>query len=207
MAAQNKIEKYGLAERILALAAQPDATTLKIAEVVTGELRARGVADSISQPTVSRFLKAVRQERGEQTRQIVHDHIKATVPADLAALDEIEAWLLEVFRDHRRSLARIRQEFVAALASKKRWGAAEVVDLFTRVVGEATEQAGYDLKTRAGAAMNAVRVVETKLRFSGVLEGAAVGDPAKQHPVDLDDFRTEVEELRAEVAGRGGGDG
>ena len=78
-------------------------------------------------------------------KHIVQEHIKATVPLDLEALDEIEGFLLEVFRNK----------------------------VFDPETGEATIGI-YDLKDRQNAGMNAVKIVETKLRFAGLLE-----DPEK----------------------------
>jgi len=141
MAAINKIDKYELGELVLKLAGE-NKTAEAIAGIITTELN--GI-DSISQPSVSRWLKSVRQERSEQTKHIVQEHIKATVPLDLEALDEIEGFLLEVFRNK----------------------------VFDPETGEATIGI-YDLKDRQNAGMNAVKIVETKLRFAGLLE-----DPEK----------------------------
>jgi len=153
MAAVNKIEKYRLEERVLALSAE-GLTTAQIAERVSADLAEAGIQDSISQPTVSRFLKSVRQERSEATRQRVQDHIKEVVPADLEALEEVEGWMLSQFRnDH------------------------------------------LDVEARARQGMRAVKIIETKLRFAGILEDPASGRPPTD-PVDLDAFKTEVEALR-----------
>jgi len=161
MAAQSKIEKHKLTERTLALAGE-GRTTNEIAQVLTKELGGR---DTVSQPTVARFLKGVRQERSEQTKQVVHDHIKATVPADLQALDEIEGFLLSHFRNRG-------------------------IDLVTG--DEATLP--NSLKTRIDCGMKAVKIIETKLRFAGILD-----DPDETVPdiPDLDEFRNDLETIKA----------
>lgn len=162
MAQLNKIEKYNLAERVLALAAEGK-TTAQIADILTAELTG---TDSISQPAVSRWLKSVREERSNQTKQIVHDHIKATVPKDLEALDEVEEFMLSVFRNTKKNPETGKNE-----------------------------SAGYELRTRADAGMKAVKIIETKLRFAGVLD-----DPersgARVDPVDLEQFKNDLQELK-----------
>lgn len=174
MSAQNKIEKYQLQDRTLELSARPGLTHTQIAEILTTELAGRA---SVSQATVSRWLKAVRQERGEQTRQVVQDHIQATVPADLQALEEVEGWLLGIFRDQ-TELLKIRDTSMLGDRDLERLAAAV----------QASEGDGFDLSDRANAAMKAVKIIELKLRFAGILE-----DPHKTgstaDPVNLDDYR------------------
>jgi len=169
MAGPGKIEKYRLEERVLALAAE-GRNTYQIAARITEELDGK---DTISQPTVARWLKRTRRERSEQTRALVHEHIKAAVPKDLEALEEIEGFLMAVFRNR-------------------------TVDPET---GE-EQPLQHDLSTRVDAGMKAVRIIETKLRFSGVLEdpqGAGAG--GEVHPVDLDEYRRGLAELKQEVQG------
>ena len=141
MAAINKIDKYELGELVLKLSGE-NKTAEEIAGLITVKLAG---LDSISQPSISRWLKNVRLERSEQTKHIVQEHIKATVPKDLEALDEIEQFLLEVFRNR-------------------------VLDPETELPKDGT----YDLKDRQTAGMNALKIIETKLRFAGLLEDPEV---------------------------------
>lgn len=145
MAARNKIMVYNLGPAAEEMSAR-GLTTMEIAEELSRRLQSDGINDSVSQPSVARYLKKVREDRAAQTKQIVHEHLKTTIPKDLEALDEIEAYFLAIFRD-------------------------EKINPETKEV----EPAGFTTQERARAAMNARVIIETKLRYSGVLE-----DPDKE---------------------------
>jgi hypothetical protein len=67
MAAQNKIEQYGLGARVLELKGQGYAQE-EIASVCTRELKEeRGIDDSIAQSTVQRFLKKIQKQLNGET--------------------------------------------------------------------------------------------------------------------------------------------
>lgn len=70
-----------VAERIMALA--PTMSCRQIAE----ELARDGI--EISHNSVARCLRGQRKERAEQTKSIVREHIRITVPTDLEILQEI----------------------------------------------------------------------------------------------------------------------
>lgn len=152
MPAANKIEKYRLEGRILALSGQ-GLTTHEVAEAVTRDLNEKAINDKISAASIARFLRTVREERSAQTRELVREHIKATVPADLDALQEIESYFLTEFRNDDR-----------------------------------------DLRTRGDCGMKVVRIIETKLKFAGLLDDPEAGKSSLD-PVDLDEFRTEVGDM------------
>ena len=196
MAAVKKIEKYRLEERTLSLSGQGK-TTYDIAEILTQELEGQ---DAISQRTVARFLKEERQDRAEQTRAVVQDYIKGVVPKDLEALDEVEAWLQEVFRNHERNIARIQARFFAALEKQKRWETARIMELFEESCKE-IDTADHDIRTRVNAGMNAVKIVDTKLRFAGILENPEASGAGGVDPVDLEAFRNDLDDIRKEVSG------
>jgi len=81
MSTINKIEKYGLTDRILALQGQGKPTQ-EIADIVSGELE----GDNISQSAVSRYLKKVRVERKEAADQVITEYVKAELTGDLDML-------------------------------------------------------------------------------------------------------------------------
>ena len=165
------IEQYALADRILALSASGK-KDYQIAEILNREdLAGR---DSISQPTVSRWLKKVREERGKTARGIVDDYLKESIPKDLELLDELTQFHLVIFRGNTAIL--------------------EAED------GGKVRAATINLDTRRTAARDIHAILQTKMKFVGVDEnsggGAATGDP-----VDLDRYRSgsgkaEVERLR-----------
>jgi len=96
---ENKIKKYNLGHRILALH-EDRTTTAKIAEVVSQELD----GDTISQATVARFLKPYRDEFKAQARDKVTRHIDAKIDNDLEAMDEVQAWFYGIFKNERINL-------------------------------------------------------------------------------------------------------
>ena len=53
----------------------------------------------------------MRKERRSETKAVVHEYIKQTVPADLEALDAVEAYFLDVFRNMDHNLDWIFEEY------------------------------------------------------------------------------------------------
>jgi len=96
----NKIEKNNLQGRCMDLFRE-GRTTAEIADILTQELA--GV-DTISQPSVSRWLKPIRDDERDETRKRIHDHIKQTVESDLEILDEVEGFMVQEFRNPENSV-------------------------------------------------------------------------------------------------------
>lgn len=167
MSAVSKIGKYNLQDRTLALAAEGKSTDA-IAKILTEELEGK---DSISQTSVAAWLKKIRQERSEETRHVVREYIKNTVPKDMEALNEIEAWLLDIFRNQKS-------------VKDPETGKVTCSDLPTKDI--------HDLPTRSAAGMKAVKIIETKLRFAGLLENPDIPGSGFD-PVDLEGFRKDVQ--------------
>ena len=94
MAAQNKIEKYQLGDKVLALAGT-GATAQAIAEILTEDLE----GDSISQPTVSRYLQKVRGERAVAAQTVMDNFVEVELPADLQILSDIKTDYLSFRND------------------------------------------------------------------------------------------------------------
>ncbi|NPV80728.1 MAG: hypothetical protein HPY52_10710 [Firmicutes bacterium] len=91
MARPNKIDQNGLSEVVLEMA-----TTMTSRQISEKLKREYGV--DISYVAVARYIKDVRQERAEQTKALVQEKIKATVPRDLDILDELIAQELGWFK-------------------------------------------------------------------------------------------------------------
>lgn len=83
------IEERGLAEYVLALRGEG----LSSREIAKRIEREKGIR--FAHTTVANFLKAVRDERREITRDMVQRILTPTVPADLEALERVKAMLLE----------------------------------------------------------------------------------------------------------------
>jgi len=139
MAAINKILKYQLVGKLLKLDGEGK-TTQDIADLLSEELKSRGIDDSISQPTVHRHLQTIREERAAQGCQMVQDYNEITVPGDIEILEEIKAYFLMIFRNQR-----------------KEDSSGEI------------KPAGYDYKMRSHAAMNLHQIVYTKWQKLGNL--------------------------------------
>ena len=132
-----KIEKYRLEDRTLVLDAEGK-TTLEIAEVLTKELE--GLA-TISQPTVSRWLKKTRKKRKNAAQPILEKYLEESLPSDLKILDELSTTYLAVFRNR----------------------------VVGEITGEEAKK--FNLKTRMAAGDRLHAIIQTKLRFIGIDPG------------------------------------
>ena len=135
MSKRKIIERYSLADRVLALTAQGK-KDYEIAEILN-KTDLEGV-DTISQPTISRWLKKIRAERGTTSRGIVEEYLKESIPADLKLMDELTQFHLVIFRGK-----------VAA-----------------SVTGGKPEQIG--LSEQRTAARDIHEILKTKMKFIGV---------------------------------------
>ena len=79
-----------IAERAIELSATH--TNVKISQVLKEEF---GI--DVSAEAIRQFLKGIRQDRAEQTKALVQEHIRATAPGDLKTLDLIIAQEKEWF--------------------------------------------------------------------------------------------------------------
>jgi hypothetical protein len=169
----NKILKYELGPRTIELSVSH--TTGQIADILKEDLSRRGISDTISQPTVARFLRTIREERSDQAKAIVHEYLKATLPSDLHLLDEALGFHVAIARDQ----------------------------------GEGTEgsPAGRTLEERSSAWMKAKNIIETKLKYSGVLDQEQGDGKASRTLEDLEkDLDPEVlKELEGEPETTGQG--
>lgn len=160
MAAANKIIKYELGEKTLELAAS--CTTMEIARILTEEIQKKGVTDSVSQPSVARFIKAHRDERANQTKALVQSYVQGTTPRDLQILDDVMLGHYHIYKNLKPDPENPEK----------------------LIPGE------YSFEQCSSAGMKAVRVIETKLRWSGALSDKdpedAAADAAKKIQDDLE---------------------
>jgi DNA-binding transcriptional ArsR family regulator len=85
--------------------------------VISDELKKLGY--NISQPTVSRYLKRLQAARKEETKSIMEDHINKQLPADLTALETMEAKCLEWAQESNEKFAhRLAEEHILATAEE-----------------------------------------------------------------------------------------
>lgn len=160
MAAKNIIKTYKLEEKVRALKTQ-GLSDDAIAERLNKEDLAG--KDSISQPTVSRWVKKDRKLRGNKAKAIVDDYLVESVPADLKLLDEAIAFHLKIFR---AKLTMVDND------------------------GNVIEKSDYSLNDRRIAARDILSIVSTKMKFIGV-DGS--GDSASDGDgLDLSQFMKEL---------------
>lgn len=82
VAGVSKIESLGLASKVVTLSG-----TLTSREIARRLQEEDGV--EIAHNTVSRFLKDLREERAEQTKALVQDHMEQSLEHDLQLLDKL----------------------------------------------------------------------------------------------------------------------
>jgi len=187
--AAGKIEKLGLVKRIEELIAGGTTSS----EAISSALKAEGHA--VSQPTVARYLKRTREERREETQKIISDHIQETVPADLDALEEMEAQCLAWAKEentefaHRLAGRHIAENLPAWLArilsinplshvdpkeldKARRAAVGEIMsDCLSWIADEFAIQ-----KARLSAMRQAQGIIDLKLRYAGIIDTTKEGN-------------------------------
>lgn len=174
-----KIEKYGLATRVVELLRGGVLTAARIAEV----LRSENPALAISESAVARYVGGIKEGLRPVAQQILEAHVQEVLPDDLKALEEMEAQCLAWSRENAQDII----ERAAAAAVR----IAGEVDLWAGLVREASldeVKRGLVIKSivkqcltylaredrfqekRIAAMAMAHKVIETKLRHSGLLD-------------------------------------
>ncbi len=175
----SKIDRAALAPIILQLRSEGITSSMAISKA----LKEKGY--SISQPTVARWLKANADTGREETRKIVQDHIKATVPADLDALEEMEAACLAWSRETEKEFsARLSHQYISesfstwrdTILSTDPEDMAEAVSEIIRQCLQWIAADGNIQKRRLAAMKQATSIIELKLRYSGIIDAAGSGN-------------------------------
>lgn len=197
----DKISKHNLGPRILHLLTQEGKNSVEIARILTEE------GFKISQPTVSRWLSRERESHRDEVRDIVHEHVTKVVPDDMAALEEMErqclTWSREgpdtaaerisAWKKIKDSYDHIKRDLLSATPDNL----AEVMDGFYKQCLNWILEDLENQKQRLSAMREARSIIDTKLKYAGILEGQAGGNifigPAKDNdppPEDEDQDRT-----------------
>jgi predicted transcriptional regulator len=174
----NKIDHMGLAPKIDELAKAGITKTKDIAA------KLRELGHSISQPTVSRWLKERREQQKSDTQKIVEDHVKKVVPADLIALEDMEVQCLDLAKlekgnfAHRLAAKNINEridawiEIIKELESKDK-SSSEYVKVrymaIRAIMAEALLMVGNEFqleKMRSSARRTAIMIIDLKLRHA-----------------------------------------
>jgi hypothetical protein len=186
--ATSKIESLGLAKRIEELIS----SGVRSSPAISTALKTEGF--NVSQPTVSRWLKHVRETRSDATQKIIADHVEKTVPADLAALEKMEAQCLTWAHEEDDAFAcRLAEQKIdehlqvwlekiqgvdrALYADAKEHLAARrlaVREFMTLCLLWIADDIAMQ-KKRIGAMRQATTIIDLKLRYSGVIGAGDTG--------------------------------
>jgi hypothetical protein len=158
MAAKNIIRTYKLEDRIRVLKVQ-GLTDLQVSDRLNKEDLVG--KDTISQPTISRWIKKDRKMRGQAAKTIVDDYLIESVPADLKLLDELTQFHLTLFRGKTTILEKD---------------------------GEKLKAAEVTLNDRRVASRDILSIIQTKMKFIGVDGDPGTGDTGST-PIDLSKYR------------------
>ncbi len=180
--AQSKIEKWGLQKRIDELIEAGTHTSAALSAALKLE------HFDVSQPTLSRYLKALRESRLEETQKIVQDHIKKTVPADLDALQSMEGQCLDWAKEdnpafsHRIAGLHIEENFtqwqtkILGITPAAYLEPSEFIKAKMDAVRDIMQQCllwiADDIamqKKRIGAMRQATQIIALKLQYSGII--------------------------------------
>ena len=178
----SKIEKWGLQKRIEDLIAAGTRTSAAISDALKKE------GFDVSQPTIARHLKFVRETRREETQKIVQDHIQKTVPKDLNALETMEGQCLTNAQEdisafaHRLAARKIAEQIdswidrLSALNAvtypdpkelrKAKWDAAEA--MMDQCIRWVVDDYAFQKNSR-GAMRQATQIIGLKLQYSGII--------------------------------------
>lgn len=187
--AVSKIEKLGLAKRIEELISSGVTSSPAIASALKLE------GHNVSQPTVSRHLKAVRESRAKETSKIVQDHVRDVVPADLEALENMETVCLDWSKEDIFAFAhRLASRFItdhltewrnmimaveaSLYADPKEFQAARgkaVQEIMDQCIRQITDELIHR-KMRMSAMRQASQIIALKLQYSGALGAGAGGN-------------------------------
>jgi len=164
--AKGVIERYGMEERILTLSMSGNTET-QIAQIVSEELPDDV---SVSQPTISRFLKKVKTERAAKAGAVIDGYLEAELPADLQVLTDMK----KVYLSFQKKILDVALGKVTPMKD----------DGFM----------AYDLKTLFAINDRLLELVKTTLKILGV---DADGDvEARFDPVDLSKYEKDLEKLK-----------
>jgi predicted transcriptional regulator len=211
----SKIETLGLQKRVEEMIDGGIRTSLAI----SAALKAEGL--EISQPTIARYLKQLREKRQEETQKIVEDHIREVVPADLDALETMEAKALEWANEEDDAFAsRLATKHIAEnllswnrllldcnpslyveaceYEKARREAIREIMDQCLRWISDDIAMQ----KKRIGAMRQATSIIELKLRYSGLIGAGEGGNIYLVEPKDRIEQDDDSGQIRLVKGGR-----
>lgn len=148
------------------------------AKGVAERLRAEGA--EISDDAVGRWIKTIKRPAMSRAAMLIHEHVDATVPADLAALEEMEATCLRWAREDAESYAaRVADASVSILGHIQSWRAMLLdsnvsdetkVRHMIKFVAAQINTVSDEQTRKLAAIRRASDIIELKLRQAGLLD-------------------------------------
>jgi predicted transcriptional regulator len=176
-AKSGKIEKHNLGPRVLHLLLKEGKTSSQIAEILTKD------GFKVSQPTVSRFIKANREKARDEVQDLIHDHVQREIPKDMTALEDMEQLCLAWAKEEPDTTAeRIAlwgkvqaqipawREKILSYAQGSDEEKAVIIKEFIQLVSRWLFEDLNMQKQRINAMRMATGIIDTKLKYSGVLQ-------------------------------------
>jgi len=176
----DKITKHNLGPRILHLLTEEGKNSVEIAKILTGE------GFSISQPTVSRWITKERESHRDEVKDIIHDHVSKVIPDDLKALETMEEQCLKWAEEDSDTRSerisawqKIKDSFKSIrdviLSADTETQDDEMKAFYKRCLNWIIEDLNNQ-KERLSAMREARSIIDTKLKYAGILEGQTAGN-------------------------------
>ena len=179
----SKIDRLSLGPRVMQMVLKEGLSSARIAEILTAD------GFRISQTSVSRYIRRHRKDVEPTVSEMVMEHVQATVPKDLEAVEGMEARALAWGEEDPETQAERMAAWEKILAAIDGWTdhirdeALKCEDKKAAAVKAFAKQCLLwvieDLdnkKTRMAAMKLASGLIELKLRYSGVIDGAGSGN-------------------------------
>lgn len=203
----NKIDKFQLGDRILALCGD-GLTDEEISNTLNQEAEGNY---TVSRPTVSRWLQGVRRARAQKTKKVYDEHIEVVLPQDLEALERLEKYFLGIALPNFNEDPNI-EPATEPCQNCKGTGTIKSVQLNEpqAIWNPCTDCKGtgkaeippevIDPRNRVAAADRVIKIIDTKLKYAGLLDDPG-GQGDDDSPVDLAQFRKDIVGVREQEAG------
>jgi hypothetical protein len=213
-----KIERFGLTERVWELHFEKRKSALRISQI----LKAEGY--DISHQAIKNWLTKQRKDHTDEARDLISDHLNKHLPDDLEALESIEAKSLEnasqnieyishEISSNEKFIKHFQENWALRLYDsleddKKLKRLAK--DIIKQCTQWAMEYLNWMKHLRQERKI-AIATIDTKLKYSAMLHGPAVGGihiypdrPKENAPTDPDSGQPRQEETTFGEEGKPG---
>jgi len=186
-----KIQKHDLGPRILSLLTEEGKGSKQIAAILTEE------GFKLSQPTVSRWIKQQRENHEDEVQDIIRKHVTGVLPNDLQALEDMEEQCLAWAKEGPDTKAERIGLWEKVKANFREWQGVllsislevsekDLKKAMDPIIKQCLNWILEDIniqKERIGAMRMGSSIIDIKLKYSALLEGAKAGSiiirPAK----------------------------